>query len=77
MPVKVLLKEMRQKRGLSQNQLARAMGMSLNAVQHMEYKARAIQLDTLGKLCEVLECQPGDLLVYAPDEGMNATQSDE
>ena len=47
MPVKVLLKEMRIKRGLSQNELARKIEMSLNAVQHIEYKAKAIQLDTV------------------------------
>lgn len=70
--MKVLLKEMRTKRGLSQNELARKIEMSLNAVQHIEYKAKAIQLDTLGKLCEVLDCQPGDLLVWAPDD--NAKQ---
>jgi putative transcriptional regulator len=71
MPVKVLLKEMRLKRGLSQNELARRIEMSLNAVQHIEYKAKAIQLDTLAKLCEVLDCQPGDLLVYLPNDEAN------
>lgn len=64
--MKVLLKEMRTKRGLSQNELARKIEMSLNAIQHIEYKARAIQLDTLDKLCEVLDCQPGDLLIWVP-----------
>ncbi|OWY63723.1 hypothetical protein B7486_51440 [cyanobacterium TDX16] len=68
MPVKVLLKEMRIKRGLSQNELARKVEMSLNAIQHIEYKARAIQLDTLAKLCEALDCQPGDILVYMPND---------
>lgn len=68
MPVKVLLKEMRTRRGLSQNELARKVAMSLNAIQHIEYKAKAIQLDTLGKLCEALNCQPGDLLVWTPDD---------
>lgn len=66
--MKVLLKEMRIKRGLSQNELARKVEMSLNAIQHIEYKARAIQLDTLAKLCEALDCQPGDILVYMPND---------
>lgn len=66
--MKVLLKEMRTKRGLSQNELARKVEMSLNAIQHIEYKARAIQLDTLAKLCEALDCQPGDILVYMPND---------
>ncbi|MCR4856218.1 MAG: helix-turn-helix domain-containing protein, partial [Erysipelotrichaceae bacterium] len=28
-------------------------------------KAKAIKLSTLAKLCEVLDCQPGDILEYA------------
>ena len=75
--MKVLLKEMRLKRGLSQNELARRVEMSLNAMQHIEYKAKAIQLDTLGKLCEVLDCQPGDLLVWIPDGDKGQESSDE
>lgn len=75
--MKVLLKEMRLKRGLSQNELARKIEMSLNAVQHIEYKAKAIQLDTLGKLCSVLDCQPGDLLVWIPDGDRGQESSNE
>jgi putative transcriptional regulator len=30
-------------------------------------KARGIRFRTLEKLCEVLDCQPGDLLVYEKD----------
>jgi putative transcriptional regulator len=30
-------------------------------------KARGIRFGTLEKLCEVLDCQPGDLLVYEKD----------
>lgn len=31
-------------------------------------KAKAIRLSTLESLCKALECQPGDLLEYTPDE---------
>ncbi|GIC75307.1 helix-turn-helix transcriptional regulator [Moritella sp. F3] len=27
-------------------------------------KAKAVRLSTLDKLCEVLECQPGDILAF-------------
>lgn len=27
-------------------------------------KAKAIRLSTLESICEILECQPGDILVY-------------
>jgi len=30
-------------------------------------KAKAIKLETLSKICEVLQCQPGDVLEYVPD----------
>jgi len=29
--------------------------------------ARAIRFSTLTRLCEVLRCQPGDLITYAPE----------
>lgn len=30
-------------------------------------RARAVRFTTLAALCEVLDCQPGDLLRYSPD----------
>ena len=32
-------------------------------------KARAIRFSTLGAICEVLACQPGDLLEFRNDSG--------
>ncbi|MGO4505150.1 MULTISPECIES: helix-turn-helix domain-containing protein [unclassified Dyella] len=29
---------------------------------------RGVRFETLSKICEFLECQPGDLLAYVPDE---------
>ncbi len=31
-------------------------------------KAKAIRLSTLESLCKALECQPGDLLEFQPDD---------
>ena len=31
-------------------------------------KVHGVRFDTLSKICEVLDCQPGDLLVYKKDE---------
>jgi putative transcriptional regulator len=31
-------------------------------------KDKAIRFDTLEKICEVLECQPGDILAFKKDE---------
>ena len=34
-------------------------------------KAKAIRFDTLEKICNVLECQPGDILAFTKDEVEN------
>lgn len=30
-------------------------------------KVRGVRFDTLEKICEMLECQPGDILEYSPE----------
>lgn len=68
--MKILLKQVRTSRELSQNKLAQLVGMTLQNVQRIEYgDAKSIPLETLDKLCTVLKCQPGDLLVWMPDDG--------
>ncbi|CAJ1190306.1 hypothetical protein CPR19088_GLDEOEPO_02082 [Companilactobacillus paralimentarius] len=34
-------------------------------------KAKAIRFSTLEKICQVLSCQPGDILEYIPDDSSN------
>ncbi len=29
---------------------------------------KAVRFETLSKICDALDCQPGDILEYAPDE---------
>jgi putative transcriptional regulator len=68
MSIKVRLKEIRESRGLSQNDLARKIGQSNNNIQRFEQKiARSITWETLNLLCEALNCQPGDLIIHVPD----------
>lgn len=31
-------------------------------------KVKGIRFDTLAKICQALNCQPGDLLTWEPDE---------
>ena len=33
-------------------------------------KVKGVRFETLDKICEVLECQPGELLEYRPDGGV-------
>ena len=71
MTVKILLAEVRGKRSLSQDALAREIGQSRTNIQSIERgRIKSLTLATLDKLCKALDCQPGALLVYveSPDE---------
>jgi putative transcriptional regulator len=55
-------------RGLTLTSLAEQVGITLANLSILKNgRARAIRFTTLTRLCEVLECQPGDLLTYEPD----------
>jgi len=62
MAVKLMLAEVRTKKGITQEELARQMNMSLGGIQYLEYRATSVKLDVLDQLCAVLDCEPGDLL---------------
>jgi len=38
-------------------------------------KAKAVRLSTLDKLCEVLECQPGDILEFETNSDRDSTST--
>jgi putative transcriptional regulator len=49
--------------------LAQATGLAVNNLSILKTnKARAIRFSTLNSLCKALNCAPGDLLEYIPDE---------
>jgi putative transcriptional regulator len=49
--------------------LAEATGLALNNLSVLKTnKARAIRFSTLESICKVLNCTPGQLLEYIPDE---------
>ena len=55
------------KRKMSVTELSERVGITIANISILKNgKARAIKLSTLTKLCEVLDCQPGDLLEYIP-----------
>jgi putative transcriptional regulator len=54
-------------RGMTLTELSRRVGVSLVNLSVLKNgHARAIRFSTLSRLCEVLGCQPGDLLVHRP-----------
>ena len=57
------------KRKISSGELAERVGITQANLSILKTnKARAVRFSTLEKLCEVLECQPGDILEYRSDE---------
>lgn len=58
------------KRKMSVTELSRRLDITMANVSVLKNgRAKAIKLDTLNKLCRALDCQPGDLLEYRPDQG--------
>ncbi|MES2604188.1 MAG: helix-turn-helix transcriptional regulator [Pseudomonadota bacterium] len=52
-------------RKLRLNTVAEQVGITIQNLSVLKTgKAKAIRFSTLEKLCEVLQCQPGDILVY-------------
>ncbi|MBQ1503680.1 MAG: helix-turn-helix transcriptional regulator [Clostridia bacterium] len=57
------------KRKMSVTELADRVGITLANMSVLKTgKAKAIKVGTLAKLCEALDCQPGDILEYRPAE---------
>ena len=49
--------------------LAQATGLAVNNLSILKTnKARAIRFSTLNCLCKALNCTPGDLIEYIPDD---------
>ena len=58
------------RRKMSLTELAQRVGITPANMSILKTgKARAVRISTLSKLCEVLDCQPGDLLEYRKPDG--------
>lgn len=65
MSIRINLDVMMAKRKMSLNELADKVGITQANLSILKNeKAKAVRFSTLEKLCEVLKCQPGDLLEY-------------
>ena len=68
MPIVVNVDVMLARRKMRLNELAERVGITPQNLSVLKTgKARAIRFSTLEKLCEVLECQPGDLFAFESD----------
>ena len=70
MPIVVRLDVMMAKRKVRSNALARAVGITeANLSLLKSGKVKGIRFSTLEAICRYLDCQPGEILEWVPDEG--------
>ncbi len=69
MPVVVNLDVMLAKRKVRGKELACQVGITEQNLSLLRTgKVKGIRFSTLGQICEILECQPGDILEYVSDD---------
>ena len=69
MPIILNLDVMLAKRKMLLTELSEKVGITMSNLSILKKgKAKAIRFSTLQAICEVLECQPGDILEYSAEE---------
>lgn len=69
MGIVVNLDVMMAKRKMSLGELAQKVDITMAKLSILKNnKARAVRFSTLEAICKALDCQPGDILEYVPDE---------
>jgi putative transcriptional regulator len=69
MAIRVRLRDLLEERGMAQTELQARSGLgysTINALYHE--KTERIEFTTLEKLCEVLDCDVGEILERAPEK---------
>jgi len=68
-PIIINLDVMLAKRKMRSRDLAQRIGIAEQNVSLLKSgKIKGVRFDTLEKICEILDCQPGDILEYRPEE---------
>jgi putative transcriptional regulator len=77
MAIQLTLDVMMARRRMRSNVLARAIGITESNLSLLKSgKVRGIRFSTLEAICRALDCQPGDILEYQPenrDDGLRKT----
>lgn len=69
MPIIVNLDVMMAKRKMSLTELSEKVGITMANLSILKKgKAKAIRFSTMEAICEVLDCQPGDILEFVSDK---------
>jgi putative transcriptional regulator len=67
MAIHIHLDDVLYRRRMSLTELSERVGITLPNLSILKTgKAKAMRFSTLEAICETLECQPGDILVFAP-----------
>ena len=75
--IQVNLDVMMAKRKISLNELAKRMDLSLANLSILKNnKCKAIRFSTLSNLCDILECEAGDILVYVKGDNLDGADAD-
>lgn len=71
MPITVNIDVMLARRKMSSGELAEKVGISATNLSILKTgKAKAVRFSTLEVLCRALDCQPGDILEYVPEDSL-------
>ncbi|MEW9700700.1 helix-turn-helix domain-containing protein [Paenibacillus sp. SI8] len=74
--IRFKLSEMLEKRGMTMYQISKQTGIRPNTLSQWvnneklreeDKHVKAVSIEVLNQLCEALDCVPGDLLQYLPD----------
>ncbi len=69
MQIRINLDVMMARRKISLGELAGKVGITQANLSILKTeKARAVRFSTLEAICQELDCQPGDILEYVPNE---------
>lgn len=69
MPITVNIDVMLARRKMSSGELAEKVGISATNLSILKTgKVKAVRFSTLEALCRALDCQPGDILEYVPED---------
>lgn len=63
--IKITLDQVLSSKNMTSKDLAKAIGITQANLSILKTgKAHGIRFNTLNKICTVLDCQPGDILIY-------------
>ncbi|MEE4197672.1 MAG: helix-turn-helix transcriptional regulator [Bacteroidales bacterium] len=77
MPIITNLNNVLAKRNMSLTELSEKVNITIANLSILKSgKAKAIRFSTLEAICKVLECSPGDILDYIPDDNNKNTMNE-